>query len=135
MEEQLKKIIGLNGWYLDIHSVKDGFRDVCLVGLIGEDSGRQLEFNLRGVSSLPSMMEQAVFVGEYVERNMPQHKIIPAWAHLFFIADDSKVDDVEHLLSDYSRPVRFKNGERKLGLLLGYSECCVKAHLEDRLPY
>ena len=75
-----------------------------------------------------------MFIGDYIQHNHPNHRLIPGWGPLYFLAHKSKTRNVERLLHEHPRPVSSKEGERKLGLILGFPTCCVDAHSEDRLP-
>jgi|SRR3989344_3251227 len=128
MENELKKVIGMTSLYLDFHSVVDGFRKVCLLGLREYPDN----FNEAYGTNVPSFVDQAVFIGDYVQQNSANHQLIPGWEHLYFLAHNSKVRDVGRLLSEYPRPVRSKEGQGKLGLILGFPACCVDAHVQRK---
>ena len=128
MEEQLKQVLGRTDSYLDFHSVVDGFRDVGLIGLVEHHDS----FNQSARTRIPSLSEQQMFIHDYLRENRACYFLIHGWRHLYFIAKQDREKDIEILLKDHPIPVESKEGERRLGLLLSFPECCVVAHNDDK---
>lgn len=125
MDEKLKQVLGETRKYLDFRSVLSGFRPVGLVGLIEEHK----EFNEYAGTNLPPYKEQLEYLQKFLSENNSNYELIPAWGHLYFIAEKSKKHDIEKLLKEHPRPIDSKEGEEKLGKLLSFPECCVKLHV------
>jgi len=130
MEERLKQVLGRTDVYLDFHSVIDGFRRVGLIGLIEVPD----EFNKQEGLRIPSFKEQVEFLRRYLDRKARDYVIKPAWSHLYFILSREKENEVERLLINFRRPIDSPGGQRELGKLLSYPECCVEAHYKGTLP-
>lgn len=121
-EEQLKKIIGRITTYLDIHSVTGGFRKVALIGLITHYKS----FNCYAQTKIPRFKNQINFLQHYTK----DYQMIKAWEDKYFIAEKSQINKINNLLERFTNPTKIKDGERRLGLILGYPECCVNAYCE-----
>ena len=127
MEQKLKRVIGRTDVYLDLKSATDGFRDLCLVGLIEHNEA----YNEQAGTNIPSMCEQVTFIKEYLEHSSPGYELIPGWDSMYFIAKEAKIDSVKDLLEKHPKPSDSREGGKALGLILGFSECCVDAHLDE----
>lgn len=125
MNEKLKQILGETRKYLDFHSVLSGFRPVGLVGLIENNK----KFNEYAGTNLPSYTKQLRYLQNFINKNNPNYELIPAWRDLHFIAEKTKKEDIENLLRKYPIPIYSKEGEKELGLILSFPECCVDYHV------
>ncbi|HLC78631.1 MAG TPA: hypothetical protein VJH92_05905 [Candidatus Nanoarchaeia archaeon] len=124
MEDRLKQVFGRTDTFLDFHSVIDGFRDVGLIGLIEYNR----EYNENEGTSISAFEEQLNFIRNYLSHKSASHELIYGWGHLYFLAKKNKTGGVNELLAEYQVPIESREGGRKLGLILGFPECCVKAH-------
>ena len=124
MEEKLKRTFGRIDIYLDFHSVVGGFRDIGLIGLIDNDNFR-IRLNQNKNLQIPVFCEQLKFLKNYLKKNNLNYNLIPAWAHLYFIAKKNKITEINNFLKEYPIPIKSKEGGKRLGLLLNYPECCV----------
>jgi len=128
MIDELKRVLGRTDCCLDFLSVVDGFRDVGLIGLIEN----HYSFNQNAGTQIPPYNEQLTVIQEYLMTNKPDYILIHAWLHLYFVARRDRIEDIKKLLEDYPIPIESTEGERRLGLLLGFPECCVAAHVNGK---
>lgn len=110
--------------YLDFRSATDGFRPVGLIGLFDENDENVCLHEYSGDK------EKLKFIKNFLGKNKSNYELIHGWGHLYFVAEKSKRKDVEKLLEDHPFPIGSKEGEKRLGLLLGFPECCVNAHVK-----
>lgn len=98
----------------DFFSVVKGFRDIGTI------------------SVSKHLSELRTFVAD----KYSDYTLTKAWSDdIYFIHHKVQLGEVLYFNSEYPNPIQSKEGEKELGLILGFPSCCVYAHIDDCLEY
>jgi hypothetical protein len=104
--------------------LNSGFLSLGLIGFIEDNE----DFNEYAGTNIPSYQEQISFAKEYLKSKNPQINLFSAWDFLYFVADKSEKKKIKSLLDKFQIPINSKEGEKELGKILNFPDCCVEAH-------
>lgn len=128
----IKGTLCSRGHFLDFFSVVDGFRDVCLVQLLGFYYPRINEQDDIDID-IPPLEKQLETLRWFFREYAQDYRLMQAAEGFYFVAHQKMEEKVRRFLWNYKRinqdleeSIVSDNSTRELGHLLSYPACCVE---------